>query len=566
MNANRLVQARNTQPVPQPRPAAPSRDPHRFAPLFVLAPARSYTSVIATMIGQHPDLAGLPELKLFRYGTIGELERSLSSYWIERGFTHSSPGLVRALAQFEFGSQTADSLGAARAWLRQRRHWSGADVFDHLLARLAPRTAVEKSPENVTTDAALRRLVSTFPKARYLHLTRHPATTQASMAEHLLRSVPEYPRIGEPMISIAAWCDVHARILRFSATLPPDRVMRLRAEDVLNEARTQLLAIAAWLGLRTDYACIEAMCHPEASPFACFGPSGSGIVGGHDHGFLRDPIPRRVEVPTTIEPPPGWHGELRLWRRTVELARQLGYGDTQPQMPWQRREKGAAIDPGMLREELLRRRDIDHAARSAYAGAPAAMARLMEMDSDNTAWLMTIVEEVGWPSRSLVGEEGAQAAWLLAQHADLNPKFQRRCMDLLRHAVECCDASPADLAHLTDRVLLASGAPQLYGTQLIIREGQYVPAWLQAPETVDVRRAAVGLDPIAAYLSRALDRHRPPRPALRACPGCKEPIEVWPPEPGGTTRFECSACGATGTAHTRSRAVTRIDSLKGSAE
>jgi len=519
----------------------------------MLAPARSFTSVVATMIGQHPDLAGLPELKLFSYRTIGELEASLPSYWIERGFTHRSPGLVRALAQVEFGDQTAESLAAARAWLRRRRHWSGADVLDVLLGRLAPQTVVEKSPENVTTAAALRRLTSAYPKARFLHLTRHPLTTQASTAAHLLRTVPEHPRLGEPMAGIAAWGGVHSRILRFAATLPGDRVMRVRAEDVLNDARAQLRTIAAWLGLRADDAAIEAMCHPEASPFARFGPPASGVIGGLDHGFLRDPVPRRVEVPPRIEPPPGWHGEPRLWRRTVEIARRLGYGDAPAQTP--RRQKRAAIDPGRLREELMRRRDIDRAARSAYSGAPADMARLMEMDSDNAAWLTTIVDQIGWPGHSLVGEDGAHAAWLLAQHADLDPAFQRRCLELMWLAVERGEASPVDLAHLTDRVLLASGEPQLYGTQVTVQEGQYLPARLQDPETVDARRAAVGLDPIAAHPGRALDRQGSPRSARRPCPGCGEPIEVRLPRPGEATRFKCPACGATGAVRARLRAA-----------
>jgi hypothetical protein len=535
------------------KPAPPPREPCRFAPLFVLAPARSYTSVVTTMIGQHPDLVGLPELKLFSYPSIGELEASLPRYWTERGFTHRSPGLVRALAQFEFGDQTTGSITAARAWLHQRGHWSGADVLDVLLARLAPRTAVEKSPENVATPAALRRLASAYPEARYLHLTRHPVTTQASAARHLLRTVPEHARIGEPIAGIANWREIHARILRFLAGLPNDRFIRVRAEDVLNDTRTQLRAIAEWMGLRTDAAAIEAMCHPELSPFARFGPPESGVVGGHDHGFLSDPIPRRVELPATIEPPLGWHGEPRLWQRMVDLARQLGYGDARTQPQARTRQKAAAIDAGALREELLRRRDIDRAARSAYSGAPADMARLMELDSENTAWLIMIVERVGWPGHSLVGEDAAHAAWLLAQHADLNPVFQRRCVELLRDAVERGEASGADLAYLTDRVLVASGEPQLFGTQLTVSDGHYVPAPMREPETVDARRVAMGLNPVAEHLGPASDRYRSPRSARGACPRCGEVIEVRLPNPGGMMRFKCPACGATGTVNARPR-------------
>ena len=91
-------------------PKPPARDAKRFAPIFVLATARSYSSVITTMIGQHPDLAGFPELKLFCCETMGELEDSLPRYWLERGVTHRSPGLVRAVAEFEFGGQTLESL------------------------------------------------------------------------------------------------------------------------------------------------------------------------------------------------------------------------------------------------------------------------------------------------------------------------------------------------------------------------------------------------------------------------------------------------------------------------
>jgi hypothetical protein len=301
------------------------RDPGRFSPVVVLTTARSYSSVVTTMIGQHPALEGLPELKLFGYATIGELEASLPRYWRDRGITHRSPGLVRAIAQFEFGDQKVESLESARRWLRDRSHWSGADVFDVLMERLHPRDAVEKSPENVESDAALERLASAYPEARYLHLTRHPITTQRSVKEHLKRSVPGYSMPGAPMSGIAFWVETHCRILRLGATLPKHRYMRVKAEDVLNDPRSQLRSIAAWLGVDTNERAIEEMMHPEASPFAGFGPEASGIVGGNDPSFLRDPVPRPVEVIRTLEQPPGWEGNSSLWQMTVEIATRLGY-------------------------------------------------------------------------------------------------------------------------------------------------------------------------------------------------------------------------------------------------
>lgn len=279
------------------------------------------------MIGQHPELVGFPELKLFCCPTIDELEASLPDYWIQRGVTHRSPGLVRAVAQFEFGDQTLDSLTAARKWLQARRHWSGADVLDVLLTRVSPRIAVEKSPDNVLSDEALERMSSAYPRARYLHLTRHPLTTQRSMQEHRARTVPEDPQRDEPMYGIASWYSTHRRILLFGLNLPSHRYLRVKAEDLLNDSESQLKSIAAWLEVRTDTAAIEAMKHPEASPFSTFGPADSGVEGGNDPGFLRDPIPRPAEVSSTLEPPRGWSAEPDVWEMVKDLANTLGYFD-----------------------------------------------------------------------------------------------------------------------------------------------------------------------------------------------------------------------------------------------
>ena len=185
---------------------------------------------------------------------------------------------------------------------------------------------VEKSPESVATGAALRRLARAYPNARYLHLTRHPVTTQVSIVEHRRRTVPSHPVDGQPMAGIAAWLDVHERIMGFLGRLPPERVLRVRAEDVLNEPVSRLTEVANWLGLHTDGGALAAMLHPEASPFARLGPEICGVMGGQDPGFLRHPIPHAVDLPQTIEQPLGWRDDWRLWQRTVALARRFGYG------------------------------------------------------------------------------------------------------------------------------------------------------------------------------------------------------------------------------------------------
>ena len=323
--SSREVSGAQNHADPRPRIVAPERDPHRFAPVFLLATARSCSSVVTAMIGQHPELCGLPELKLFASPTIGEMEASLPRFWIERGVTHRSPGLVRALAEYLFGGQNIEALAAARAWLAERQDWPGEAVFDILLARVSPRLAVEKSPENAASDEALARLAEAYPEARYIHLTRDPAATQRSMQAHWERVMPEHPLEGQPMLGFAAWVDVNLRILDFTKRLPRGRVLRLRAEDVLEEGPGRLRAVARWLGLSCAPAALEAMAHPEASPFARPGPKDSGIIGGYDPGFLADPLLRRLAPAAPLRQPEGWSGHDALWQRVEGLAAQLGY-------------------------------------------------------------------------------------------------------------------------------------------------------------------------------------------------------------------------------------------------
>lgn len=121
-----------------------------------------------------------------------------------------------------------------------------------------------------------------------------------------------------------------------------------------------------------------------------------------------------------------------------------------------------------LRAELLRRVAADQEARHGL-DAEAMVAA----DGENLPWLRQVITDVGWPGRSLVGEDGAHAVWLLAQHADRDPAFQHRYLDLLIAAVERGEATIVQQAYLTDRVLLHEGKPHrdLPG----VRPGAHLP-------------------------------------------------------------------------------------------
>jgi hypothetical protein len=126
----------------------------------------------------------------------------------------------------------------------------------------------------------------------------------------------------------------------------------------------------------------------------------------------------------------------------------------------------------------------------------------LRIDKENTERLAAIVEQYGWPTVTLVGKDGANAAWLLVQHADENPKFQRKCLDLMTQAPRE-EVSQKDVAYLTDRVLLAEGKKQFYGTQFRLENGKCIARPLEDEANVDKRRATVGLPPLAEYFKQS---------------------------------------------------------------
>src|SRR5690349_18732705 len=96
------------------------------APLIILAPPRSFTSVVCAMLGQHPQMYGLPEVNLFVAETMLERQAIVSHpKW-------SQHGLLRAVAQLYGEKQTVQTVLLAQRWLDIRSAASCASVFREL--------------------------------------------------------------------------------------------------------------------------------------------------------------------------------------------------------------------------------------------------------------------------------------------------------------------------------------------------------------------------------------------------------------------------------------------------
>ena len=117
-----------------------------------------------------------------------------------------------------------------------------------------------------------------------------------------------------------------------------------------------------------------------------------------------------------------------------------------------------------------------------------------EVHGANADRLAEIIAEHGWPSKSLVGHEAFEAAWLIVQHAIGKPQFQRSCLAILKKETANGEIEMSQVAQLEDRILVFEGKAQVYGTQFDWDSNDELsPLPIADPGNVDRLRHSVGL-------------------------------------------------------------------------
>lgn len=325
-------QSGQTKAVFEQRPYAP--------PIFFLAPGRCFSSLACAILGQHPQLYGLPETQLLVRDTMRE-------WWESFGETIHSNGLSRAVAEIVFGAQSASAVRRARKWLWRRRNLPTNVVLSKLAALVFPLRIVEKTPMVTYRAEHMRRTFQHFPNARFIHLVRNPIDSGLSLIgfyhargpsrdpqrlrERLRNPESIFFRMYDdttdpPVLDPAeAWFVRQSEVLRFLAGVPVEQQMRVRGEDLVSDPGSVLRPLCDWLGIRSDEVAIKEMKSPERGPYACFGPRNARH--GADPKFLADPCfrPREMEH-CQLDGPVPWssHGH-ELKPHVKELARSFGY-------------------------------------------------------------------------------------------------------------------------------------------------------------------------------------------------------------------------------------------------
>ena len=170
-------------------------------------------------------------------------------------------------------------------------------------------------------------------------------------------------------------------------------------------------------------------------------------------------------------------------------------------------------DLEQIEKELLNVYQEDQAIRHEYIAAinnPSPSTKIIDSlgrimhrrDSLNLIRVSKILDTYGWLGRDKIGGDANSTLFLVVQHSDL--KTQQKYLPLMQKAVLAGNASKSDLALLEDRIALREGRLQIYGSQIGQFPGnnEYYVLPLLDPESVDLRRAEVGLQPLAQYVKQ----------------------------------------------------------------
>jgi hypothetical protein len=189
-----------------------------------------------------------------------------------------------------------------------------------------------------------------------------------------------------------------------------------------------------------------------------------------------------------------------------------------------------------LRDELVEMERHDQDVRGELAANGTLFEgyhpRMQAVHQEHARRLRHMITQFGWPTETMVGQEGAKAAWLIAQHSIAEPDFMRQCRKLLEDASNQGEVPRWQFAFIDDRIRIFEGRPQRYGTQLCEKDGVLQACALEDPLNIDRLRQEAGLPPLTDIIERARSSP-PPAPKDQLAKDSQE--RAWRREVGWTS-------------------------------
>jgi hypothetical protein len=131
--------------------------------------------------------------------------------------------------------------------------------------------------------------------------------------------------------------------------------------------------------------------------------------------------------------------------------------------------------------------------------------------TDNKIKAEAMFNKYGFLGFDKVGKEGSTNFWLLVQHSDEYPAFQKAVLKAMDKEVKKKNANPNNYAYLYDRVKVNAGEKQLFGTQVTYETettGRAIPQiGLADSANTDIIRKEYNLEPLKVYLNMMTTAH-----------------------------------------------------------
>lgn len=296
-------------------------------PIFVLAAPGLPGPTLAAALGRNPAAYGVPELNLPLMLTVDLFQREMTG---PRG--PQIHGTLRALAQILGGEQTAPAVEMARRWIDRRAWMPVGQAMQEIASRIAPRQMVAPTTAAILDTPSFRRLLATFPEARFVRLSAHPihhghlalSGRTGQIALQLAGALDEEadPPILDPQ---DLWLRVETTLDAQLADVDPSQIVPVRLDALLAKPEESLRSLAKALGLRAGKTAARAMVQPEASSFAGPGPMGAHI-NGHIFSFAELQASLEGSGPITLEGALPWrHDDTGFHEAVVSHAQSIGF-------------------------------------------------------------------------------------------------------------------------------------------------------------------------------------------------------------------------------------------------
>ncbi len=195
--------------------------------------------------------------------------------------------------------------------------------------------------------------------------------------------------------------------------------------------------------------------------------------------------------------------ELAKWRHKIGKGEKPSLSKVPAIASVQEKISDFWVSDQAARQTYIKHRDL------AEQGAPywtraLTIANIIQIDAASTAYMQELLAQYDWIDSHRFGLAIAKHAWLVVQHADRHPEFQQLALERMEAYLDNQGVRQRDYAYLWDRVAVNHDRKQRYGTQpdWQCKDGKMQLQPLEDPETVDQRRAEMGLGPVQEELDQ----------------------------------------------------------------